>query len=596
MNESLTEGARARGDGSLRKRVAAARRTLAARRAEIFAALLLLSMGANMLSVLSRKSLTNDELYHIPAGYYHLVGGVFELNNEHPPLAKMWAALPLLFVQPDEPAPPKDDAENNMNLTWGYLQRFFADNRERVRSITFWTRLFAVLLTLALGALVFTYARRFFNARAAVLAVALFSLEPTLLAHGRIVHTDVPAAFVYLLFFLTLDGYLRERSARRALLLGLATGAAFCTKFSMVVLPLLVTALAAAGFALAPRFRATRARVALHFGLVFVVVLLFVNAAYYFQRPPVREADVGWVKLQSPGTADALLTAFRVGANVLPTYFMFGFYNVALHNQHGHPSSLLGEYRTRGWWYYFPAAFALKTTLPFLLLTVAALAWAAWAAGARRELRYLAVLAPLAVYLALSMSSRINIGIRHLLPAFPFLFIAGGVLLDRLLGVSRARLAALALVALTFGWTAFEAWRAYPDYVPYMNQLASSHPRWWYLSDSNVEWGDDVQALAGYLHARGEREVRGALSGAWGTLAMYDIGYHEIFPKPGVRLPETRYVAVGASFLNGSTIAVPPDEHGRLLPEEQRVNYLADYRRRQPEAVFGGTIYLYRVK
>ncbi|HEV2762138.1 MAG TPA: glycosyltransferase family 39 protein, partial [Pyrinomonadaceae bacterium] len=499
MDETLTEVAPAapeREGRSLSEWWAAARATLVARRAEVFAALLLVSMGANLLSVLPRKSLTNDELYHIPAGYYHLVGGMFELNNEHPPLAKMWAALPLLFVQPDEPPPPKDQTENNMNLTWGYLQRFFADNQERLPAVIFWPRVFAVLLTLALGALTFIYARRFFGARAGVLAVALYSLEPTLLAHGRIVHTDVPAAFVYLLFFLVLHNYLRARTTKRALLVGLATGAAFCTKFSMVVLPALVAALAVAGFALAPRLKMRRARVALHFAVVFVTVLLVVNAAYYFQRPPVREADVGWVRLQSPESADALLKTFRVGAKVLPTYFMFGFYNVALHNRDGHPSSLLGEYRTEGWWYYFPVAFALKTTLPFLLLTVAALAWALWRLGARRDLRYLAVLAPLAVYLALSMSSRINIGIRHLLPAFPFLFVAGGALLDRLLEVKRARLAALALVALTFGWTALEAWRAYPDYVPYMNQLASTHPRWWYLSDSNVEWGDDVQALA----------------------------------------------------------------------------------------------------
>jgi hypothetical protein len=141
-----------------------------------------------------------------------------------------------------------------------------------------------------------------------------------------------------------------------------------------------------------------------------------------------------------------------------------------------------------------------------------------------------------------------------------------------------------------------EMLRTYPDYIPYMNQLASRHPHWWYLSDSNVEWGDDAPALAAYLHARGETEVRGAMSGGWATLQLYGISYYEIFPKPGRVTPETRYVAIGASFLNGSTIAVPADEQGKLITDEQRVNYLAEYRTRRPEAAFGNSIYLYRVK
>jgi hypothetical protein len=152
------------------------------------------------------------------------------------------------------------------------------------------------------------------------------------------------------------------------------------------------------------------------------------------------------------------------------------------------------------------------------------------------------------------------------------------------------------LVVLTFGWMSVEMLRAYPDYIPYMNQLASGHPHWWYLADSNVEWGDDTRALAEYLHARGETDLRGAVSGGWGTLQLYGIRYHEIFPKPGRVTPETRYVAIGAGFLNGSTNVVPADEQGKLISEEQRVNYLAEYRTRTPEATFGNSIYLYRVK
>lgn len=573
-----------------------ARPLLAVRKAELVCATLLLLMGANMLGQISRKGLTNDEMIHIPAGYYHLVAGYFQVNNEHPPLVKMWAALPLLFIQPNEPPPAKDETEHNMNLTWGYQARFWDDNQEHFGAIIFWTRAFMIILTLALGVLVFLYARDLFGPRAACFSVALLAFEPTLLAHGRIVHTDVAAAFVYLLFFHVLRRYGKNPSWRRALVVGLASGIALVTKFSMIIMLPLLGCLALVGTVFAARLRMPGRRTLLHAAAAFLAVLVVVNSAYFFRRPPITTPDVAWVKLQSPEKFDNLMAGFHWGSTVVPTYFLFGFYNFWLHTKHGHPTSLLGHYSSLGTWYYFPVAFALKTSLPFLILSVAALFWALWRLGAKRDWRFLWVVIPFSIYLAVSMISTINIGVRHFLPAYSFLFMMGGVLLDRLLRVRYPRHLAIALVVLLLSWTAVEALRAYPHYVPYMNQLASRHPHWWYLSDSNVEWGDDARELAEYLHARGETEVCGAISGAWGSLARYGIAYHEIFPKPGRVTPETRYVAIGASFLNGSTNALPADDNGNFVSEEQRVNYLAAYRSRTPEAIIGNSIYVYRMK
>jgi hypothetical protein len=579
-----------------RRVFAATRRFIVARPTELLCALLLLAMAANLFAQISRKSLTNDEMIHIPAGYYHLVAGYFQLNNEHPPLVKMWAALPLLFIQPNEPPPAKDETEHNMNLTWRYQARFWSDNPEHFAAIIFWTRAFMILLTLALGLLIFLYARDLFGPRAACLSVALFAFDPTVLAHGRIVHTDMPAALVYLLFFHVLRGYLKKPTWRRALIVGLASGIALATKFSMIIMLPLLAWLAIVGTVYAARLNAPRKRTMLHAALVFLTILFVINAAYYFRRPEVTTSDVAWVKLQSPEKFDNLMTGFHWGSKIVPTYYLFGFYNFWLHTKHGHPTSLLGQYSSQGWWYYFPVAFALKTTLPFLILAIASLVWALWRLLIRRERQFLWILIPFSIYLAVSMVSTINIGVRHFLPAYLFLFMAGGALLDRLLRVRYPRHLAIALVAVLLSWPAVEALRAYPNYVPYLNQLASTHPHWWYLSDSNVEWGDDARELAEYLHQRGETEVRGAVSGGWGTLARYGIAYHEIFPKPGVKIPETRYVAIGASFLNGSVNAVPADEAGNLVSEEQRVNYLAAYRTLQPEAVIGNSIYVYRMK
>src|SRR5882762_1107144 len=148
-----------------------------------------------------------------------------------------------------------------------------------------------------------------------------------------------------------------------------------------------------------------------------------------------------------------------------------------MHNHYGHATSLLGQQSDLGWWYYFPVAFALKTTVPFLVVSVAALGWSVWSLIKKREgkrdFRFLFIVVPVAIYLAISLTSHINIGIRHFLPVYPFLFIAGGALLARLLD-ARRKIGVVVLVVL-FGWMGFEAVRTFPDYTPYMNQLASGH-------------------------------------------------------------------------------------------------------------------------
>jgi hypothetical protein len=582
---------------SLWRRLKALLRFVRAHRAEALCFCLLLVMAFNMFMAISHKGITIDEIVHIPAGYYHLIAGDFQLNNEHPPLIKMWAALPLLLLQPNESPPTEAEKQGTFNgLTFSYEHRFWQKNQVQFERILFWTRAMMIVLAMALGALIFAYARTLFGTRAGVIALALYTLEPTVLAHGRIVHTDLASALGFLFFFFTLSIYVRARTTRNALLLGLASGLALLTKFSMIVLLPVLACIALLGFGFAPRFRESRRKVLLHAGIVLCLVWVMVNAAYRFQGPAVVPGDVQWVEARSPDAFGEWMTFFKIGSRIVPTYYLFGQYNVMLHNRDGHATSLLGQYGTRGWWYYFPVAFALKTSLPFLIVALAGFGWALWRFFGKRDKRILWLLGPIAIYAALSMTSHINIGIRHFLPVYPFLFIAGGALLDRLLGLRSQRVLAIVLVVSAFGWMSLEALRAYPNYIPYMNQLASAHPHWWYLSDSNVEWGEDGRALAEYLHARGETEVAGAVSGAWGSLEQYGITYHDIFEKPGVSVPDTRYVAIGASFLNGSTNFIWADKDGKPLTYEQRVNYLDAYRTRQPEAILGNTIYVYRMR
>jgi 4-amino-4-deoxy-L-arabinose transferase-like glycosyltransferase len=560
----------------------------------LLCALFVGAMSLNMLAVITRKSITLDETVMIPSAYYHLAAGNFQLVHDHPPLSKILAALPLLFIQPAE-LPPREAGEPySPEAEYAFQRRFWEDNRAQFDLISFWSRVPMIALAAALGVLIFLFARDLFGARAAVFAVALYSLEPTVLAHGRVVQTDVPAAFGYLLVSFTLYRYLGSRSWRRAVWLGIACSVALLAKFSMLIIAPMLAAVLTVLFWRAWRTGHEPKALAVHAAIVACAALIVIHAAYYFHSRPLTAADAHWIAEAFPDRAAAASTMARTLSYVLPTDFVLGVFWQLWHSGEGHAAGLMGMYAKKGWWYYFPVAFALKSTLPFLFLSLASLVWATDQTIRKRDRRFLIFLVPFAIYTVFVMLSPINIGVRYYLPAYPFLFILGGALLDRVIRAKgSAGRAGLAATIVLLVWTGVEAARSYPHYMSYMNQVASGRPHWWYLSDSNVEWGDDVKELAAYLRARGETRVRSAILGGFMTLHFHGVENIDLMFRAPVELPETRYTAIGASFLNGSTVPAHAVD-GVLISEQQRVNYFDAYRYRTPEAVFGGSIYLYR--
>src|SRR6476659_5705797 len=565
----------------------AARQFVLAHSAQFMCAGLLLIMTVNLLTTIAHKSITNDETVLIPSAYYHLVTNDFQLVREHPPLCKLLAGLPLLFVQPNELPLDKIGPEVTGGAReWEISMRFWDDNKPAFESISYWSRVPMIALTIALGVLIFVFARSLFGARAAVMAVALFTLEPTMLAHGRVVQTDVPATIGFLLVFYTLHRYLKARSWRAAVWIGVASSVALLSKFSMLIIgPILLAVFIWLLWRAPQDCRALAA----HALVVTLTTLLLINAAYFLNHRPLTTDDTEWVASTYSSSAKTVTTSIRVLSYVAPTDFLLGIYWQYWHSKEGHEAGFLGMYSKTGWWYYFPIAFALKTTIPFLLLSLAAIFWAGYQVIGKRDWRLLILLAPFVLYTLFVLISNINIGVRYYLPAYAFLFILGGALMDRLVNLRRARVAGLLVTIAIVAWCSIETVRTFPNYMPYMNQLASAHPHWWYLSDSNVEWGDEVKELAAYLHARGETEVRAMLLGGFITLKFYDVEYIDASAHghPGNSRP--RYTAIGASFLNGSTL--PFNEKDGIITNEQRVNQFAEYRNRTPEVVIGNSVY-----
>ena len=167
--------------------------------------------------------------------------------------------------------------------------------------------------------------------------------------------------------------------------------------------------------------------------------MLVINAAYFFQHRPFVDADGEWIQNTFPAhSRAATLAVVTLSHHLVPVDFVLGIFFQFWHNGVGHSASLLGMYSQQGWWYYFPVAFALKTTIPFLLLSLASLAWGSYEWLKNRDRRFLWLLVPFAVYTIFVLFSHIDIGVRYYLPAYPFLFILSAALLDRLLKVRRA--------------------------------------------------------------------------------------------------------------------------------------------------------------
>jgi hypothetical protein len=534
--------------------------------------------AAGTLEVASavQETQTWDEGIHISAGYAYLTRGDFRWNQEHPPLAKLLTALPLLPLRLELPvnAPgwQKLD-ETQMGIDFLYHNRAPAD------TILMAARGPVMLLSLLFLIAVAWLVRRRFGAAAALLTTALCAFDPNLIAHARYVTTDYPlTAFFFLATLLWME-YLLDGRARDLLLAALAFGLALLTKFSALLLVPALIALFAIRWRQTPdKFSSRRAILAA--AAFAVIVLALVTVLYWPETVRAWSGDLprlaSVVKRGNP-IGESLYRAGRWFG--LPAHaFLWGLSKVADHNRGGHASFLLGMRSDKGWWYYFPFVFAVKSTLAALIATLGLIAAALMTLWRRSVPSFVwcALLIPPTIYFLISMTSAINIGMRHILPVYPFLYLAVAVLLTQAGIRSYARTAMLLLAALEIGECAWIA----PNYLAFFNALSGgpgNGPR--YLVDSNIDWGQDVKKLKTWLAAHGTDTAR-----IWyfGNAPMDYYGIRaEAFPDP---LDEK-----GWNAIRGYAVASVTVLDGVYVP----LNLVASLRLREPVAKVGWSLYVY---
>jgi 4-amino-4-deoxy-L-arabinose transferase-like glycosyltransferase len=500
-------------------------------------------------------SLSADEPVHILSGWFGVHGRTAIVNIEHPPLAKVLAGLALGSLP--IPKPPLDVPMGTRFTDYGHT--FLFENvvpADRIASAARAPFLGVLALLLLL---VFTAARSRYGTAAGLFALALVALDPTFVAHAGVVHTDVGAAAGFLGTVLAWDAARRRPTPLRVGVAGVALGLALATKFSAVLLVpiLLLQSLFAARREPAPG-RAVAGAVG-RLAAAGVVALLVILAVYApltarmnpeHQRAVIHEMVAGRGAPALSGAIESLVTVSRPLA-----HYAGGLASVIRQNSVGGGVNYLnGRASVEGFPSYFFVAFLLKSTLAFLVVTGLVIAAFLKRPGRFAEEGRLFLL-PVAVLFLASIGSAYNIGIRHMLPVYPFLALAGAAVFGRVAEAAattakrRATATALALLPALSGW---ELLRIHPHELSYFNAFAGGPERGREsLTDSNVDWGLDLKRLAAELARRGIRDPTVVYFGGDDVAAR--VGVPDFAADPRVR---GRLVAISAFHL-----AVGPEFH-----------------------------------
>ena len=518
-------------------------------------AVCLVVFAVKAVSSLRGESATWDETHYFGVGKRLLETGRWDFPGSilHPPLSYYLASLPLLsepsdpdLWQPDPARAGESSYRGAADVARG--QTLLSSPTNQGDRLLIRSRLMMVALGLLLGIFVFRWALELHGPWGGMLAIVLYAFCPNLLAHTRLITPDIAlTTFAFLaMYFLwrTLDTGQR----RQALLCGVTLGLALLSKYTaLVFVPV--------GLLLALLARPWSKRLVGNLLLASCVGLAVLAAGYRFNLEPLW-AGIAHQRTQADGTMNAFLA---------------------------------GEHSRTGWWYHQLVAFLLKTPIAMLILLGASLVLAMRNLRAPNRcadrMRDLFLLLPAVTVVVFFSINRSSIGLRYILPAYPFLFVWVARVVPAL-ATSRIRIAVLALLV---GWHVAASTFIHPHYLAYFNEIAGGPANGHrYLVDSNLDWGQDLKGLASFMHEAGIPRISLSYFGS-DEPSRYGIQYA---PLPSFVLqgspPEEwplrlgRYVAISATNLEGVHFA--------------NKDLFAPLRQRKPMAKIGYSIFVYDLR
>lgn len=521
--------------------------------------LILVVFAAVAGSATRYNSTTFDEILLPSAGARGYVTGDFSLVLDHPPLLQYVYGLPVFLAGMNYPT--EDGIDWSYPLRYNYATAFYFYSGNDPERIALISRLVGVAIGALLILTTFAFTFHAYGRDAALLAAALSAFVPDVLAHSGISYNDVPLALALLAATWVGDAAVRDPRLHRIALAGVVTGLALGVKFSAIVM-----------------------------GPIAILLIVLEGVR--------RWPDPHWLRRILTGipvfavAAYLVLVAVYLGDFTLREFWFGLDFNIQHANAgHGAPAVLLGSYSTNGWWYFFPVAFFLKTSIGLhvlLFLSVVGLALApvrsGWRSLAGSPLR-VPIVGGL-VLLAFVMAADLNIGFRHALPLLPLacVLIACGVV--RVWNLRRRALRAVIMAALA--WHIISPLRFYPYFLSYLSEYTGPvEYSYETLVDSSLDWGQGLLALRDFMREEGIPRVLLSYFGS-APPAGYGIDYVALasFPQlpprpvnPGDPVPQ--WIAISATNLAGNYLPGDP---------------FARFRDIEPYRVLARSIFVFRLE
>jgi hypothetical protein len=473
-----------------------------------------------------RESVTIDEVAHIGAGVTYLQKLDLRFNEEHPPLPKVLAALPLVL---------RGTHADYSHISWTFSESFIPayvgqwifgqwllTKWNDPASILPWARAPMLLLTLLLGWAVFAYARRLGGNWAGLLCLSVFVSTSTFIAFGPLAITDLPITLFSVLTLWTFAAVWQNPIRKNIGLFSLCLAGALLSKFTASILFFAFVA-----FALSIRWRAVSALPATKAearawrrarwratvkGILGAAVVVYL---FYFIFSIHQSTDA----LNRLGHSAATEPFRRL---VMPAWlYLRGMLLVLVTGSR--PTFILGHSYPHGVWFYFPVVFLLKSHPAFLALLALAAALGLTLKKKLREqpdaqmipdnfaIHWRVLWVSLIVFTGFCLLSRLDISIRHFcIPIALLILLLAPLpqLIERLrfFGLTSARIAAITVVVLVLACLS-TAVRIYPYYFPYHNALSFGHPAYELVNDSNVDWNQSLPEAKRFADLHGLQKI-----------------------------------------------------------------------------------------
>lgn len=531
-----------------------------------------------------------DEIAHIPAGYSYDKYMDYRMNPEHPPLAKALAGLPLAFQSGVKGI--KDDWSWDGINQWeaGWYMLYEAGNDPA--HILLWSRLPMMLLMLGLGLLIYKWAAELFGRKVGLVLLLLYALYPDVIAHGRLVTTDVAAAFGFVLGSYYFDRAIRKKTTKATVFAGIAFGIAQLLKFSSFLLFGVFLALVLVRAVLDRKEKGFWLELWANFKIYFwtclvsIGVVWLVYLPFVWKTPPSIEHEVITRNLtEDPKTLALRNLLHGMEGNPVTRaigHYLLGVALVFARVAGGNATFALGHLSDKSISWFFPFAWLVKTPITIIILSVWSVIGIIWSKFWKSKEKFwiLSVfLMPWLVYWAITMKGSLNIGIRHLMPTVPFVLLIIGYFLH-LLFSSKNKIPKY-VVAILVLFMAYSTLSYFPNYIGYFNEAVPRDQRYNYLVDSSLDWGQDLLRLKKYVDDNDIKQIKVDYFG--GSVPSYympqQIPWHSSYG------PTTGWMAISATFYQSSKLY--GEKEGKWS-----YGWLDAYK---PEAQIGGSILVFHI-